>query len=214
MSRGRIGPGGLAGLQNRDGGAFGDSGGFDSHTLPPPRPSARWGIPGLVVLAILLATPAQAQDTTTVSPSLVIIQQRPAPAPPPVPLDTLRYRPSPVSPMGAFFRSLVVPGWSQAKLNRRLTAGLFVAWEGVSLGMTLKAGSELRYLEAEGTDSLRIESKKQERQDWLVLLAFNPLFAGLEAFVSSHLWDFPVDVSLRAIPGGAGLGVSVPLRLP
>ena len=214
MSRGRIGPGGLAGLQNRDGGAFGDSGGFDSHTLPPPRPPARWCVPGLAVLAALLATPAQAQDTTTVSPSLVIIQQQPAPAPPPVPPDTLRYRPSPVSPMGSFFRSLVVPGWSQAKLNRRLTAGLFVAWEGVSLGMTLKAGSELRFLEAEGTDSLRIESKKQERQDWLVLLAFNHLFAGLEAFVSSHLWDFPVDVSLRAIPHGAGLGVTVPLRLP
>ncbi len=34
--RERIGPGGLAGLQNRDGGASGGSGGFDSHTLPPP----------------------------------------------------------------------------------------------------------------------------------------------------------------------------------
>ncbi len=35
---GRIGPGGPAGLQIRDGGALGDSGGFDSHTLPscPP----------------------------------------------------------------------------------------------------------------------------------------------------------------------------------
>ena len=31
---GWIGPGGLAGLQNRDGGASGGSGGFDSHTLP------------------------------------------------------------------------------------------------------------------------------------------------------------------------------------
>ena len=37
--RERIGPGGLAGLQNRDGGAFGGSGEFDSHTLPPPAPA-------------------------------------------------------------------------------------------------------------------------------------------------------------------------------
>ncbi len=33
-----IGPGGPAGPQNRDGDAFGGSGGFDSHALPPPLP--------------------------------------------------------------------------------------------------------------------------------------------------------------------------------
>src|SRR5437763_749303 len=46
-------PGGSAGLQNRDGDAFGDPGGFDSHTLPPSRscsvcspPPATPGRPG------------------------------------------------------------------------------------------------------------------------------------------------------------------------
>jgi hypothetical protein len=37
--------------------------------------------------------------------------------------------------MGAFFRSLLLPGWSQSILDRRLTAGLFMAVEGLAVGM-------------------------------------------------------------------------------
>lgn len=40
----------MAGLQNRDGGAFGGSGGFDSHTLPPPPTRAEATLPTLVIL--------------------------------------------------------------------------------------------------------------------------------------------------------------------
>ena len=43
----------------------------------------------------------------------------------------------------------------------------------------------------------------------LVLLAFNHLFAGLEAYVSGHLSDCPGDLTLQAVPGGAG---GVPAR--
>ncbi|HET9515144.1 MAG TPA: hypothetical protein VFO95_14540, partial [Gemmatimonadales bacterium] len=99
------------------------------------------------------------------------------------PQDTSIYRRSPVSPMGGFFRSLVIPGWAQAKLGRRLTGGLFLAWEGVTLGMSIKADRELQYLKERGDTDEAIEGKRQEREDWLVLLAFNHLFAGLEAFV-------------------------------
>ena len=88
-----------------------------------------------------------------------------------------------------------------------------MAWEGVTLGMTLKAASELRFLERTAADSTRLEQKRQERQDWLVLLIFNHLFAGLEAFVGSHLQDFPADVRLRLAPRGLGFGVSLPLRV-
>ncbi len=31
--------------------------------------------------------------------------------------------------------------------------------------------------------------------DWLVILGFNHLMSGLEAYVSAHLWDFPPDSS-------------------
>jgi hypothetical protein len=116
-----------------------------------------------------------------------------------------------ISPFNALWRSLLLPGWGQARLNRKLAGGLFVAWEGVTLGMTLKTRRELRYLRRTG--SARGEDKRQEHEDWVVLLAFNHLFAGLEAFVSAHLADFPGDLRFQAVPGGVGAALSVPIRL-
>jgi hypothetical protein len=123
-------------------------------------------------------------------------------------LDTLAVR---TSPMGAFWRSFLLPGWGQARLGRKLTGGLFVAWEGTTLGMSIKTRHELAYLRR--TNSARAEDKRREHEDWLVLLAFNHVFAGLEAYVSGHLSDFPGDLHLRAFPGGFGGTISVPFRL-
>ncbi|MEO8140634.1 MAG: hypothetical protein ABI742_13355 [Gemmatimonadota bacterium] len=165
---------------------------------------------------LLLATgrlEAQGQDSlaTPAADSVVPVDTVPAaPAP-----DTLTYPKAPVSPMGALLRSFLVPGWGQAKLHRKLTGALFVTWEGVTLGMALKTDHELQYLRR--TRSGSIKSKEQERQDWLVLLAFNHLFSGIEAYVSSHLWDFPEDLQVSAAPlpdGGFGASIRVPFRLP
>jgi hypothetical protein len=116
-----------------------------------------------------------------------------------------------ISPFNALWRSLLIPGWGQARLNRKLTGGIFVAWEGVTLGMTLKTRSELRYLRRAGSG--RGDDKRQEHEDWLILLAFNHLFSGLEAYVSAHLADFPGDLRFQAVPGGVGASVSLPIRL-
>lgn len=128
--------------------------------------------------------------------------------------DSILYGKAPVSPMGALWRSILVPGWGQAKLNRKLTGALFVTWEGVTLGMALKTSHELRYLRRTGSSS--VSAKEQEQQDWLVLLAFNHLFAAIEGYVSAHLWDFPEDLQVRAmpVPGGVGGTVSLPFRFP
>jgi hypothetical protein len=119
-----------------------------------------------------------------------------------------------IRPLPAFFHSLLIPGWGQSKIDRKLTAALFVAWEGVTLGMTLKAGGEVRFLQRIGSDSSRIADKKRERQDWLTLLLFNHLFSGLEAYVGSHLQDFPADVRFRPAPGGLGVQAVIPVRIP
>ena len=37
----------------------------------------------------------------------------------------------------------------------------------------------------------------QEREDWIVLLVFNHLLAGAEAFVSANLYDFPATLKAR-----------------
>jgi hypothetical protein len=121
---------------------------------------------------------------------------------------------APVSPMSAFFRSLTVPGWGQAKLDRRLTGGIFLAFEGIALGMAIKADRELAYIKARGDSAEAISNKRQEREDWITLVVFNHLFAALDAFVGSHLYDFPDDVRIRAAPSGVGAVVSVPFRLP
>jgi hypothetical protein len=138
---------------------------------------------------------------------------RPAPAPrvpaPAATPDTLQRQY--ISPLNAFWRSFLIPGWGQARLNRKLTGGIFVAWEGVTLGMSLKTRRELRYLRRNA--SARADDKRQEHEDWLVLLAFNHLFAGLEAYVSAHLADFPGDLRVEAVPGGVGAAVSLPIRL-
>lgn len=107
--------------------------------------------------------------------------------------------------MGSFFKSLLVPGWAQAELGRDVTGAVFVAFEGLAMAMTLKANQQLTYLESIGSPAA--EGKRQEREDWTVLWVFNHLFSGLEAFVSAHLYEFPEDLRVRAIPGGVAVQI-------
>jgi hypothetical protein len=165
----------------------------------------------LAAVALLVAVgltrhahPLAAQDSTAASPPA----PRAAPGAATSAGDSLALR---TSPMNAFWRSFLVPGWGQAKLGRKLTAGIFIAWEGATLGMSVKTRRELGYLRR--TNSARAEDKRREHEDWLVLLAFNHVFAGLEAYVSGHLTDFPGDLKFQAVPGGVGGSVSIPIRI-
>jgi hypothetical protein len=120
--------------------------------------------------------------------------------------DSIRPRP-PISPGTAFLRSFVLPGWGQASLNRNVTGGVFVAFEGIAIAMVWKSGWQ--------TDFARVRNKNvqphiQERQDWTVLLVFNHLMAATEAFVSANLYDFPAALDMRELPDGStGYGVRV-----
>jgi hypothetical protein len=149
----------------------------------------------MMLLAVGPSGALSAQDTTH------------ARATPPAPSDTLHA----VRPMGAFWRSFLIPGWGQAVTGRQMTGAAFVAWEGVTVMMTLKAQQEANYFKAIHSQNLTL--KRQEVQDWLVLWIFNHLFSGAEAYVSAHLRDFPADLKLQALPGArTGIGVSVPIR--
>ena len=172
-----------------------------------------------LALAVLLLVGAVPNGAVAQAP--VVLQP---PTGSPQPPDSLR---PVVAPLPAFFRSLILPGWGQALLDRKLTGGLFLLWEGVTLGMTVKTAREVAFIrDTEDTrqipegarESFRLRAKKAEHQDWLVLLIFNHLFSGLEAFVSAHLWDFPVDLRLQALPAETGprpgLGMTIPFRWP
>jgi hypothetical protein len=177
------------------------------------RPAVRrvggWVVRGASITVLLTAHPptrltGQQPDTTRPAPIITTGATV-------VPTDTTHR----VRPMGAFLRSLVLPGWGQAATGRRVTGALFVAWEGIAAMMTLKAQSEFHYLRE--SRSFNVNAKRQEVQDWLVLWVFNHLFSGAEAFVSAHLQDFPKDLKIRAFPDGPGgrgmgFGVSLPLQ--
>ena len=162
--------------------------------------AVRWGA---ACLALLSAHPpislsAQVPDTSHAPPPIVTTGALV------VPTDTTHR----LRPMGAFLRSLLVPGWGQAATGRHVAGAVFATWEGVSAMMTLKAQSEFHYLREAG--SVNVGAKRQEVQDWVVLWIFNHLFSGAEAFVSAHLQDFPKELKIRAFPAGVGLSMPVP----
>ena len=149
---------------------------------------------------------ARAQDSVTVRvPTTASVDS----AHPPVHPSAAPLR-RPTTPMGAMFRSFLIPGWGQAVYGRKVTAGMMMGVEGLALGMLLKIGNEIHQVAP--TDSIRLTAKRQERQDWITIVVFNHLMSGLEAYVSSHLYDFPGDLQLRALPtGGMGVGVTLPI---
>ena len=166
------------------------------------RLSAQDSVPALPDTSIVPAP----TDSTTLTDSIALSALTPAQR------DSARKAARPVSPMGALGRSILVPGWGQAKLNRKLTGAVFITVEAISLGMAVKASTELHYLKRTGSE--RINRKRAERDDWLVLMGFNHLMAALEAYVSAHLWDFPADLRVRSFPGrGISGSVSIPVRI-
>lgn len=171
--------------------------------------SHRRSLAALALLVALGGSRLPAQDSSVAAPAAAIPADSSLAGPTPrSDGDSLALR---TSPMNAFWRSFLLPGWGQAKLGRKLTGGLFIVWEGTTLGMSLKTRHELAYLRRTGSG--RAEDKRREHEDWVVLLAFNHLLSGLEAYVSGHLTDFPADLKLRAVPGGIGGSVTIPFRL-
>jgi hypothetical protein len=150
-------------------------------------------------LSIFLAAAAPAQ-----------VVERPPAQQQPQPSDTIKvpqFRTEPpVSPLGAMWRSLLLPGWGQSVLGRRVTGAVFIFWEGLTLTMVVKSAHQLDYFRSidDGSDEMaeKITGKKQEIEDWAVLLVFNHLLAAAEAYVSGVLWDFPADLAVRALPSG------------
>ena len=114
----------------------------------------------------------------------------------------------PVSPAKALFRSLVIPGWGQASLDRGTAGAIFATVEVVSLGMLSQAKAELRAAKRVASDSVvgpgglpvpnPLQAVVGQRQaaveDWTVLLIFNHLISAADAFVAAHLWNVPVEV--------------------
>lgn len=116
----------------------------------------------------------------------------------------------PVSPMGAFFRSLVLPGWGQATVGQPVRGAFYFTMEAASLWMLFKTQSKLDAARRVGDDDLAA-SRQDQKEDWIVLAVFWALFSGVDAWVSTHLWGFEGAV---VPPPDGSAGVAVQYSVP
>jgi hypothetical protein len=178
-------------------------------TRRAPLPASRFPFPAALLAALVLtAVGAEPLGAQIPFPTPQGGQTRPdSTGADTVKVPAFRVEP-PVSPLGSAVRSLLLPGWGQAVLERRTTGAAFVFWEGLALTMTIKAAHQLHYLNGlAAPDTALVRAKRQEVQDWAVLLGFNHLLAAAEAFVSANFWDFPGEIEGRSFRNGAvGVG--------
>lgn len=176
----------------------------------------------LVAVALLFLTPfglfaqepdsaAAAIDTVALSPW--IQQEGAAPAPPPA--EDPEAGP-PVSAMGAFWRSLLIPGWGQASVDQPSRGAFYFAGQAGIMWMVFKTNSKLQ--SAKRTlpyNEDLVSSREDQLQDWLVLAGFWALFAGVDGWVSAKMWGFETEVQPPANgASGVELKTSVPVQFP
>ncbi len=147
---------------------------------------------------------------TALAPTVVAAQQEPAQQEA-APVDTFFPKP-PLSPGGAFLRSLVLPGWAQAELGAESRGALYFFFEGFSLFMVARTQIRLGYAErTQPMDSGLIESRKQQREDWIALAVFTAFFAAADGWVSVHLFGFDERTGVAPEDIAIGVGWKIPL---
>lgn len=177
----------------------------------------RFTLISLLVATASAAAPAWAQQPDTVR--VAVDTTGPSPE-----------RRAPLSPRRAFLYSLVMPGYAQSVLGRHRTSSLIMAFETVALVMIRESAGSLRearrnvadsvivsFVDASGQPQVRyqrtpfsqalVRSRQEQLEDWIAVLVGNHLFAGLDAYVASLLWDLPAEVALRASPRSTGLAL-------
>jgi hypothetical protein len=132
----------------------------------------------------------------------------------------------PIRPKTALFRSLLVPGWGQASLDRGTAGAAYFALEAGSIAMLIFAKKELAVAKRAARDSTfvndstplgpppelggRVRVRRLQVEDWAALIFFNHLFSAADAFVSAHLWDVRVQVHGGQEMRSAGVSATIP----
>ncbi len=117
----------------------------------------------------------------------------------------------PISPLGAFGRSLILPGWGQFEVGQPSRGAFYFAAEAVFLFMVFKSDARLSAAKEEvPQDEERISNRTGQRENWIVLAGFIAFLSGLDAWVSTHFWDFEPIV---APPPDGSLGITVGFKV-
>ncbi len=190
------------GLQNRYG-AFVRPGWVRFPPVPAMLPGGRGAArrAALVLLAMAPGAVLRAQEPVPAGPGAVVADSAAAPA------DTV----PPVTPLGALVRSMVVPGWGQAEVGRPARGAIYFAAEAATLFMVFKSQAKLEAARrADPPDQALIDSRTGQRENWIVLSVFVAFISGLDAWVSTHMWDF--EPTIRA-PDDGSVGVAAGFRV-
>ena len=167
-------------------------------------------VPSLLLALALAPTDAAGQDAgqdaaTRMPPDT--LQEAPR-----VRLDTLFSQP-PLSPGGAFFRSLAVPGWAQAELGSPGRGAFYFLMETTSLFMWARTQQRLAHAERnEPEDSPLVAARRQQREDWIALAVFWAFFSAADGWVSVHLYGFEERTGDR--PPGQEVSFLVGWKIP
>lgn len=116
-----------------------------------------------------------------------------------------------VSPTGAFFRSLVLPGWGQAYVGAPVRGAVYFGLTGGSLWMSYLTRKQLQDARREqewsriGQEAETEFAISRERQfeDWVALTLFLMFFSGADAYVAAYLSDFDERIGVFPTPNGA-----------
>lgn len=57
-----------------------------------------------------------------------------------------------------------------------------------------------------------VRARRTHLEDWIAVIVFNHLIAGVDAYVSAHLWDVPAAVSVGSAPDGRGASIVASFR--
>ena len=113
-----------------------------------------------------------------------------------------------------FLKSARTLGTARENLERledRITAEL------IEEGTTDPQAIEEALAQVEAVEDARglVDSRGQQREDWLAFGIFMLVVGGADAFVAGHLADFPepIEAGFRVLPGG-GLEAGLSIRLP
>jgi hypothetical protein len=186
------------------------------------------GLSRLGLLALLLlgaATPAIAQRTAPVGITRASAMTDTI-------ADSLK-RP-PIAPRRAMIYSLLLPGYSQSRMNRPTSSIIFAVGEVLAIGMARKAALDLREARAARQDSIptgfsadtvtgiitptgytqnrlaaRIGARRTHYEDWIAAIIFNHIISAADAYVAANLWDFKANVAVAPTGNGASVGASM-----
>ncbi|WP_420448121.1 hypothetical protein [Candidatus Palauibacter sp.] len=158
--------------------------------------------------AALAASPLRAQDP----PPPVVVPDSTA-AEEGVVADTTVREP-PISPLGAFGRSLILPGWGQVEVGRPARGAFYFAAESVFLFMVFKSDARLSAAKEEmPPNEERISNRTGQRENWIVLAGFIAFLSGLDAWVSTQFWDFEPSIG-PPTDGSVGVALGFKVNFP